>query len=379
MKKRWIPFIAIAAMIGISSIATADETEMDFYISEDDSADVLVAAAEDEEDVVFEEDGLIEDLEAAEDETQGIPIDEAHFPDQFFRKFISETCDSPDSEGSKDGVLSEEEIAAITAMSLYSSSQSNLEGIQYLTSLSSLSLHSLYSLKDVDLTGCSSLINLYLNNCQFLSSLDVSGVASLKAITCEGDFNSSNPPLINASNCTSLSSITFNCRYVSLNVDNCPSLTELTLWDGRYQNISARNCSALKEFKSECSIKNLDLSNCTSLTTIDCEDGYISNITFQGCKKLKNFAVYGILSNSLNFNGFPDLESLTLLDNDLSSLDVSMCHKLRTLQCQYQSKKLTSLNIKNCKLLETCLFNYTSYYRKTDWFEELGEIGRAHV
>ena len=221
-------------------------------------------------------------------------------------------------------------------------------------------------------TGCSSLINLSLSYCPRLSSLDVSGLASLKTIICEGYFSDSSPALINASNCISLSSITLECRYVSLNVDNCSSLTELAFWDGPYQNISARNCSALIEFKGDCRINNLDLSNCASLTNIDCEDCNIASLNISGCSELTSLGCSGKLTN-LDLSSCPKLTSLYCEGSNLSSLDVSMCPMLKTLHCQWQSKKLTSLNIKNCTMLETCLFNYTSYHRESAWNDSLGE------
>ena len=252
--RKWIPFIMIAAMLGISSLAVADETEAEFeaYIYEDDSAEMLVAA--DDEEALFEEDGLIEDIEAAEDETQSIPIDERHFPDPNFRTYISDNFDIADSEGKKDGVLSAEEIAAVTEMSIPCNVESPV-GFSNFTALETLAI---------------------LDN------------TSLKRLS----------------------------------------------------------------FGSNRSLRNLNISGCTNLTYLSCEFNQLTRINISKCPKLEFFTCYR---------------------NKLSNLDVSGCPALKTLNCQAQYKKLSSLNIKNCKLLETCLFNYTSYYRETNWDSDSGE------
>ena len=58
-----------------------------------------------------------------------VPIDEEHFPDSVFREKISEK----DTDG--DGVLSDEEIAEITSLSLLNAGISSLKGVEYLTAI----------------------------------------------------------------------------------------------------------------------------------------------------------------------------------------------------------------------------------------------------
>ncbi len=69
-------------------------------------------------------------VKAADDDS--IPIDEAHFPDEYFRKYLKgelENTSSRDSDG--DGSLSKEERAAVTGISVYGEPIKDLTGIGY--------------------------------------------------------------------------------------------------------------------------------------------------------------------------------------------------------------------------------------------------------
>ena len=390
MKKRWIPFIAIAAMLSISSLATADETEIDFeaYISEDDSAEMVVAA-EDEE-ALFEEDGFIEDLEAADGEVEGVPIDEAHFPDEYFRDYISTNFDTFDDDGKKDGVLSADEIAAVTQMNIFSLyGASNLDGITHFKALTSLYISSCDSLASLDvsgftmlttlslsdctnltsfsLSGCTSLTNLNITYCEGLTSLDEIECATLTSLTI---INCHNIQSVDLSENTSL--VTVDCsnsRIQSLNLRGCTSLTTLIL---RYSSIVTLNlsgCTSLTNIGSvpgvavgEATISTLDISNCTALTEVRCAEryeshgrirtmeAYIDNIIADGCTSLVSLDTYSEEStNSISLKGCNALTKLSCEYNNLTVLDVNDCTALTDLSCS--GNKLTSLNVSNCKNL----------------------------
>ena len=266
MKKRWIPFITIATMLSISSLATADETEMDLYIAEDDSEELLVVAADEDEDILFEESGLIEDLEAADGDVEGVPIDEVHFPDPDFRDYISASFDKPDIEEYKDGVLSAEEIAAATELDIYGYNISDLSGIGYLKSLKTISCAESRILKldvsestsveeihaedskfeSIDLTGCISLEKLDVHNCP-ISSLDLSSCSNLTYLDCSdcGPITS-----LDVSCCRKLTYLGCNgLMLTSLDVSMCPEL---------------RTLHCIGQYKK---LKSLNISNCNYLET----------------------------------------------------------------------------------------------------------------
>lgn len=290
MKKRWIPFIAIAAMIGISSIATADETEMDFYISEDDSEEVLVAAAEEDEES-FAVDGLIEDLEAADDgAVENVPIDEEHFPDSSFRNYISENFDLPDSEGSKDGVLSKEELNKITSMEISSSSVSSIEGIHYFPMLETI----VYD--GVDYTSSTIQTSPTIQNCPSLSTLIITG------------------------------------QIVDLTVNNCPCLSTLDL--SRASILGNVNCA-------DNNISTLSLGKW--LRTLDCSNNAITNLDLTMYPSLESLTCNNNLLTSLDLTKCRWLKELNCADNQLSTLDVSECSNLSVLDCQRNMLKSLKL------------------------------------
>ena len=64
---------------------------------------------------------------------EGIAINEMNFPDENFRAFVKTNYDTLD-----DGILSDEEIAAVTDMYCGYQSISDLTGIEYFTSMKNL-------------------------------------------------------------------------------------------------------------------------------------------------------------------------------------------------------------------------------------------------
>ena len=128
----------------------------------------------------------------------GILIDEDHFPDENFRKYVSENLDSD-----MDGWLDASEIASITYINVNSLGIESLEGIEYFTELESLvawgnklsdnywSENKKLTYLDLDnnlftelsLYDNTALETLYCQSNQ-LTELDLSANTSLKALYC---------------------------------------------------------------------------------------------------------------------------------------------------------------------------------------------------
>lgn len=56
----------------------------------------------------------------------GIKINETNFPDENFRKYVSDNCDTD-----KNGSLSDDEIAAVKEINVYTKNKSDMKGIEY--------------------------------------------------------------------------------------------------------------------------------------------------------------------------------------------------------------------------------------------------------
>ncbi len=376
MKKRWIPFIAIAAMIGISCIATADETEMDFYISEDDSEEVLVAAAEEDEDP-FAVDGLIEDMEAANDgAVENVPIDEEHFQDSSFRNYISENFDLPDSEGNKDGVLSADEIAAVTEINI-PSDVSYIQGLPYFSALETLGANGngftdlyiadLPVLKKINLSGCSSLWMLHIVQCPALEELNNEGCTALFDVVVQSCpslteliFEPTNGAKLTISECSSLRALKLkgSASLKFVDMSNCSALTNLDLEEINIRSsLTIDGCYALKSLNlSNMSLSSLQVTNCTSLTNLQahncrllaqvtCCSNILEQLVFDNCKRLKNLDCSNNQLKSLDLVNFNQLQYLNCGKNPLKQLDITHCSSLMRYSYQKGSRSETDGNI----------------------------------
>ncbi len=116
-----------------------------------------------------------------------IQINETTFPDANFRKFVLETFDTDN-----DKALSASEIEAVTEIDCSNKSISSLEGIRYFTALKKLNCSgndvrkidvTFLNLTSLNVSKCTSLINLYCNNNK-LTSLDLTDCTHLYELYC---------------------------------------------------------------------------------------------------------------------------------------------------------------------------------------------------
>ncbi|MDD6098274.1 MAG: hypothetical protein PUB66_06050 [Oscillospiraceae bacterium] len=116
-----------------------------------------------------------------------IQINETTFPDANFRNFVLETFDTYN-----DKALSASEIEAVTEIDCSNKSISSLEGIRYFTALKKLNCSgndvrkidvTFLNLTSLNVSKCTSLINLYCNNNK-LTSLDLTDCTHLYELYC---------------------------------------------------------------------------------------------------------------------------------------------------------------------------------------------------
>lgn len=124
-----------------------------------------------------------------------VEINETNFPDANFRSYVSEKFDDGD------GILSSDEIAAVTSISCWNVEISSLEGIEYFTSLMYLDCYGI-SLTSLDMSNNTALKELRCRTSN-LSSLDVSKNKELTLLYC--DYN--NLSSLDISNNTKLKTI----------------------------------------------------------------------------------------------------------------------------------------------------------------------------
>ncbi len=171
----------------------------------------------------------------------GVAVDETHFPDAIFRAYVSENCDTD-----KDGVLSNEEIAAVTWIELSVSidATENLittfKGVEYFTALTNLHVAG-NPIKELDVSKNTALTKLGCEFCE-LSSLDVSKNTALTSLEC------------------------YHNNIAKLDLSNNKSLTRLVCHDNQ--------------------LEELDLSNNAELHDVFCEGNKLTELNISANKYL---------------------------------------------------------------------------------------------
>ena len=184
-------------------------------------------------------------------DSAGVAINEANFPDEIFREYVSTNFDTDSSD-----TLSDEEINAVTVIGVYDSGISSLKGIEYFTALTELYCGR-NNLTELDVSKNTELREL-LCNYSHLTALDVSSNTAL----VELDIGSNDVRALDVSNNLALESLVFGQN----------QLTELDVSNNTY--LSYLDCS-------ENRLAALDVSSNTALYDIACfsQDITISSLT----------------------------------------------------------------------------------------------------
>ncbi|MBQ7003142.1 MAG: leucine-rich repeat domain-containing protein, partial [Oscillospiraceae bacterium] len=147
----------------------------------------------------------------------GITVNEANFPDEAFRTYVSNSFDTD-----ADGILTIGEIAAVTTMTAFDMGITDLTGVAYFTALTRLDCYG-NQLKSLDVSKNSALTHLYCHSNQ-LTSLDVSKNTALTDLYCASNQLTS----LDVSENTALTNL--NCasnQLTSLDVSKNTALNEL--------------------------------------------------------------------------------------------------------------------------------------------------------
>ena len=231
------------------------------------------------------------------DTSNSVAIDATNFPDENFRKFVKNYYDKDD-----DGVLSTEEIAAVTEMTLidYISHSkievSDLKGIEYFTNLELLDCHT-QNLKELDLSRNTSLKALDCRENQ-LTTLDLSNNTALTSLKCD------------------------NNQLTELDLSNNTELLALFCNENQLTILNVSKNTML--YRLECSknqLTTIDTSNNTNLQTLMCDENQLTTID--------------ISNNTL-------LDYLSCNQNQLKTIDISKNEELDFLKCN--QNQLTSID-----------------------------------
>ena len=250
-----------------------------------------------------------------------IAIDEANFPDENFRTYVSDEIDTND-----DGQLSDEEIDAVTEISVDGMEIGSLRGVEFFTKLEILSasgndlteldLSANTALTDLDVSN-NRLSSLNLSNCPNLRTLDVTGnhLTRLDLRSCPGVSVASDDTVqliteapadieITEANFPDPIFRSYITGFDTIDRDGILSAEEISAMNGEI-DVSGRGISSLQgigfftELRSlkaaNNSLTSLDLSGNADLTILDVCGNQIATLNISGCPALLNVVRNGIM------------------------------------------------------------------------------------
>ena len=286
-----------------------------------------------------------------------VPIDEAHFPDEIFRRIVKmydNGWEETDSDGNRyivgedDGILSSQEIRYTSFLNL---DHTDIWGIY------DLDLDAITTLKGIEYF--SNLEELVCTDKKQLTELDLSGCQTLKRLDCSDN------------------------HLTELDVSGCSALTYLDCFDNHLTELDVSGCSALmyldcgREWSDGNKLTELDVSGCSALTYLNCSGHQLTELDLSGKSALKNLYCSSNQLTELDVSGCPDLETLMCAGNQLTELNLSGNSVLNGLDCR--DNQLTKLDVSGCPALGTL---YCSYNQLTEldlsgyhgrWWIECGD------
>ena len=309
------------------------------------------AAAEDIEIIDLEEEEpiiVVEPVEAAEPAATGsVAVDEAHFPNETFRDYVSRYCDTDGN-----GVLSASEIAAVTDICCINKGKLSLKGIEYFTELEILECYK-SQVSSLDLSKNIKLkkLDCFTNN---LTVLDLSHNINLEYLRCYGNDLTS----IDLSNCSKLATISVSSNELTeLDLSDCAALTNLECGGNPLIELNLTYNTALERLScSNTGILSLNLSQNTALTYVGCSNGTLLSLDVSKCKALTELYVNNDNLTKLDVSKNTALTILQCSKNELSELDVLKNTALTELYCYGNELKELHL-FKNASLTELYCWN----------------------
>ena len=303
---------------------------------------------------------------ASSSTSSGIAIDKTNFPDDNFRSWVLA------QDYGQDGVLTEEEIAAVTEINVMSENISNLKGIEYFIALEVLHCES-NQLTSLDVSNNTALtyLNCTLNQ---LTSLDVSNNTALTGLYCNWNQLTS----LDVSKNTALTKLEcYGNQLTSLDVSKNSALTELYCYWNQLTTLDVSKNTALSYFNClDNYLTSLDVSKNTVLTYLECSYNQLTSLDVSKNTALTYFYCYGNQLTSLDVSKNTALTYLNCGWNQLTSLDVSKNTALTQLDCYNNQIKGTAMDALIAGLPRTGGDFYAIYPDRTD---EQNVVTKAQV
>ena len=233
------------------------------------------------------------------EEKYGIRLDEAHFPDNNFRLFVSDY----DTDGND--YLSQEERDVITTIDCTQKGIRSLTGLKYFDKVTKLTCDK-NPLEGLELAENQSLESLVCQE-NGLTELDLSKNPGITFVNCSRN-----------------------------------SLSELDV---------TQNTGLTGLYCSDNGLSELDVSKNSKLKNLDFSGNNISTINLTGNPLIETLAFTGNKISSIDLSGMSELWILYAGKNELTQIDVTHNPKLQDLRCY--NNKLTALDVSQNEKLHT--------------------------
>ena len=281
------------------------------------------------------------------DAAQGdVKINSTNFPDEGFRKYISENIDL-----NEDGVLSKSEIKSVKTICLSYTSEEygytckSLTGINIFTELQTLECAG-NELTKLDVSKNTKLVELDCGSNK-LTKLDVSKNTKLEFVKCGRNGIKE----LNVSKLTKLKEL--RCYVNKLTKLDVSKNVKLEILDCDSNNLTGldlrKNTKLVVLCCDENKLTKLDLTKNTKLHDLSCSSNKLTKLDLTKNTKLHTLWCRSNKLTKLDFTKNLDLVDLYCETNKLTKLNVDKNEKLICLVCS--DNKLTQLHLTNNKQL----------------------------
>ena len=262
---------------------------------------------------------------------ESVEINKTNFPDAVFHEYVAACFDTD-----KNGILSAEEISAVTTIDVPDKGISDLTGIEHFTALETLSCQN-NQLTSLDVSNNTVLWHLNCSNNKLIT-LDVSNNTALESLFCDLNQLTS----LDLSNNTVLWHLDcYNNQLTSLDVSKNTALEILACSNNQLTSLDVSKNTALEMLAcSNNQLTSLDVSKNTALEFLSCTGNQLTSLDASNCTSLKELDCYENQLTSLDVSNNTALESLNCTGNQLTSLDVSNNAKLNTFYCDDNTYKI---------------------------------------
>ena len=207
-----------------------------------------------------------------------VKIDDKHFPDENFRKFVKDNFDK-----NNNGYLSDDELDGVEELVLYWKQLSSLQGIEYFKNLKRLICFDSH-ITSLDVSRNPNLTKLicYDND---LKSLDVSHNLNLTELDCHNTQLKS----LDVSHNHNLANLVCNGNALtSLDLSNNPNLTHLECTFSQLTSLDVSHNPVLTELQcNNNNLTSLNLNKNTKLTQLDCSNQRYDITVIKGIRKFE--------------------------------------------------------------------------------------------